>query len=112
MTNGSCEFGQHRSSSGDRRETPQDVAGGGQLRGGAAYCRLCNQGGEPADSPATVFLLHAYRNATDAYALEEGLVMLVGPARTGALLEIGVVRSEEGTPVIVHVMEARPRFLR
>jgi hypothetical protein len=46
-------------------------------------------------------LLHAYRNATDAYALEESLVMLVGPARTGALLEIGVVRSEEGTPVIV-----------
>ena len=43
-------------------------------------------------------LLHAYRNATDAYALEEGLVMLVGPARTGAFLEIGVVRSDEGTP--------------
>lgn len=38
--------------------------------------------------------------------------MLVGPARTGALVEIGVVQSEEGTPVIVHAMEARPRFLR
>lgn len=57
-------------------------------------------------------LLHAFRNATDAYALEEGLVMLVGPARTGALVEIGVVQSQEGTPVIVHAMEARPRFLR
>ncbi len=57
-------------------------------------------------------LLHAYRNATDAYALEEDLMMLVGPARTGVFLEIGVVRSEEGTPVIVHAMEARPRFLR
>ena len=57
-------------------------------------------------------LLHAYRNATDAYALEEGLIMLVGPARTGAPLEIGVVQSEEETPVIVHAMEARPRFLR
>ena len=57
-------------------------------------------------------LLHAYRNATDAYALEEDFVMLVGPARTGGLLEIGVVRSEDGTPVIIHAMEARPRFLR
>jgi hypothetical protein len=57
-------------------------------------------------------LLHAYRNAIDAYALEEGLIMLVGPALTGALLEIGVARSEEGTSVIVHAMEARPRFLR
>lgn len=57
-------------------------------------------------------MLHAYRNATDAYALDEGLVMLVGPDRSGALFEIGVVGSENGTAVIVHVMRARPKFLR
>lgn len=57
-------------------------------------------------------MLHAYRNATDAYPLDEGLVMLVGPDRLGELLEIGVVRSEDGTAVLVHAMRARPKFLR
>lgn len=57
-------------------------------------------------------MLHAYRNAIDAWALDEGLVMLVGPDRSGALLEIGMVRSDDGTAVIVHAMKARPKFLR
>jgi hypothetical protein len=57
-------------------------------------------------------MLHAYQNATDAWALDEGLVMLIGPDRSGALLEIGVVRADDGTPVIVHAMKARPKFLR
>ncbi len=57
-------------------------------------------------------ILHAYRNATDAWALDEGLVMLVGSDRSGALLEIGVVRSDDGTAVIVHAMKARGKFLR
>lgn len=57
-------------------------------------------------------MLHAYRNATDAYALDEGLVMLVGPNRSGELLEVGVVQSGEGVAAIVHAMKARPKFLR
>ncbi len=58
-------------------------------------------------------MLHAYRNAIDAWFLDEGLVMLVGPNRSGSsLLEIGVVRADNGTPVIVHAMKARPKFLR
>lgn len=57
-------------------------------------------------------MMHAYRNATDAWALDEGLVMLVDPDRSGAPLEIGVVRSDDSTPVIVHAMKARPKFLR
>lgn len=57
-------------------------------------------------------MLHAYRNATDARAVDEGLVMLVGPDRSGAVLEIGMVRSDDGTAVIVHAMKARPKFLR
>ncbi len=55
---------------------------------------------------------HAYRNATGAWDLDEGLVMLVGPDRSGAMLEIGVVRAGDGTPVIVHAMKARPKFQR
>lgn len=59
------------------------------------------------------YMLHAYRNAIDAWALDEGLVMLVGPDRSGSLLlEIGVVRADDGTPVIVHAMKGRPKFLR
>jgi hypothetical protein len=57
-------------------------------------------------------MVHAYRNAIDAWVLDEGLVLLVGSDRSGALLEIGVVRSDDGTPVIVHAMKARPKFLR
>jgi hypothetical protein len=57
-------------------------------------------------------ILHAYRNAVDAWVLEEGLVMLIGADPEGALLEVGVVRTDEGTPVIVHAMKARQRFVR
>ena len=58
-------------------------------------------------------MLHAYRNAIDAWILDEGLVMLVGPSSSGSsLLEIGVVRADDGTPVIVHAMKARPKFVR
>ncbi|MGH2747891.1 MAG: hypothetical protein ACRDKB_08205 [Actinomycetota bacterium] len=58
-------------------------------------------------------MLHAYRNAIDAWTLDEGLIMLVGADRSGSsLLEIGVVRADDGTPVIVHAMKARPKFLR
>lgn len=57
-------------------------------------------------------MLHAYRNATGAWGLDEGMVLLVGPGRSGVLLEIGVVPADDGTPVIVHAMNARPKFLR
>lgn len=55
---------------------------------------------------------HAYRNATAAWPMDEGLVMLMGPDRSGVLLEVGIVRSDDGTAVIVHAMRARPKFLR
>ncbi|MEX2556407.1 MAG: hypothetical protein WEB06_12365 [Actinomycetota bacterium] len=57
-------------------------------------------------------MLHAHRNATDAWDLEDGLVMLVGPDRAGASIEIGLVRARDGTSVIVHAMKARPKYLR
>lgn len=57
-------------------------------------------------------MLHAYRNATDAWNLDEDMVMLAGPSRTGALLEVGMVLADDGTPVIVHAMTARPKYQR
>jgi hypothetical protein len=41
--------------------------------------------------------------------LDDSLVMVVGPDGTGRLLE--VVVGDTG-PVVVHAMEARPRYLR
>jgi hypothetical protein len=55
---------------------------------------------------------HAYRNATDAWLVDDDLVILIGPGRSGALLEIGVVRAGDGTPVFVHAMKARRKYLR
>ncbi|RIQ34941.1 hypothetical protein [Jiangella rhizosphaerae] len=56
-------------------------------------------------------MLHAYRCAMRAEDENDGLIMLIGPSRSGALLEVGVIRSEFG-PVIVHAMAARSRYLR
>jgi hypothetical protein len=55
--------------------------------------------------------LHAFANPILVEDLEDGLVMLVGPDITDRLLEIGVVGGTDG-PVIVHAMEARPKYLR
>lgn len=55
--------------------------------------------------------LHAWAFALDAYTLREGLVMHIGPARAGNLLEVGIVEWH-GELAIVHAMSARNRFLR
>jgi hypothetical protein len=54
---------------------------------------------------------HAFNNPIRSEELDEGLVMLVGPDHAGNLFEIGVVTSDDG-PVIVHAMEARPKYQR
>jgi hypothetical protein len=56
-------------------------------------------------------ILHALHNAVWIEALEEGLSMFVGPDRAGNLLEIGVVDFQDG-PIVVHAMEARPKYKR
>lgn len=56
-------------------------------------------------------VLHAYNNPIFVEDLDEGLLMFVGPNRAGKLLEVGFVVSADG-PVIVHAMEARPKYLR
>jgi hypothetical protein len=54
-------------------------------------------------------ILHAYWNPMRVFDLDD-LTMLIGAARTGALLEIGVARAE-GIDFVVHAMPARPKFL-
>lgn len=56
-------------------------------------------------------ILHAWRNPTDAWELDEGMTMLIGHDCATRLLEIGVVDGDAGT-VIVHAMPARPKFHR
>jgi hypothetical protein len=56
-------------------------------------------------------MIHAYRNPIRAFELDEGLTMLVGPDPAGNMLEVGVVAGDP-SPVIVHAMRARPRFLQ
>jgi len=56
-------------------------------------------------------ILHGYNQPIWIEELDEGMLMFIGPDRTGRLLEIGVVVGSDG-PVIVHAMEARPKYLR
>jgi hypothetical protein len=56
-------------------------------------------------------ILHAYNNPILVEEIDEGLLVFVGSDRAGRLLEIGVVGASDG-PVIVHAMEARPKYLR
>jgi len=55
-------------------------------------------------------ITHAYRHPLRAWLLDDGLVMLIGADAAGALLEVGVVRGDQGD-VIVHAMPARAKFL-
>lgn len=70
--------------------------------------------GEPARKHgiAEADVLHAVRNAIRSVGMDEDLVMLIGPARDGALLEIGVLDLEGEDPVVIHTMTLRPRFYR
>lgn len=56
-------------------------------------------------------MLHAFNHPIASWELEEGFTMLVGPQRDAQLLEVGVVVGDLG-PVVVHAMQAPPRFLR
>lgn len=60
-------------------------------------------------------IIHAWRAASWATGQQDdGLVMLVGPDRTGRLLELGAVEARDlpGVPLVVHAMPARAKFLR
>lgn len=55
-------------------------------------------------------ILHAFRNPIRLWPVDEGMTMFVGPDRAAGLLEVGVVSA--ATPVIVHAMVARAKFLK
>ena len=62
---------------------------------------------------AAADILHAYRNAISSRPLEDGEVMLVGPAHNAEFYELGVsYDADTDSVVILHAMLARPRFLR
>ncbi|MGO8955884.1 MAG: hypothetical protein ACLQFR_00705 [Streptosporangiaceae bacterium] len=42
--------------------------------------------------------------------MDDDLTMLIGPARDGTPLEIGVLDINGEDPVIIHAMRLRPRF--
>lgn len=54
---------------------------------------------------------HAVANAIRFHDLDEGLVMIVGPTATGALIEVGLVTTDDDDPIAVHAMAARAKFL-
>jgi len=54
---------------------------------------------------------HAFAHPVRAFDLDEGFTMLIGAGLSGALLEVGVVESDD-VPVVVHAMAARAKFLR
>lgn len=56
-------------------------------------------------------ILHAYRQAIRAWHVDRGMTMIVGPAWSGALLEVGYIEADEEI-VILHAMPSREKFLR
>ena len=55
-------------------------------------------------------ILHAYRNPIRIYT-DDDLIMAVGGDDTGRLIEVGFVYAADMTPVIIHAMPARPKYL-
>ena len=57
-------------------------------------------------------ILHAYRNASGLHFIGGDAVMLIGPGRNGAPLEIGVrYHPDVDCDVIFHAMAARRKYL-
>ncbi len=55
-------------------------------------------------------ILHAVRTAIRKIDMDDDLTMLIGPARDGAPLEIGVLDLNGEDPVVIHAMRLRPKF--
>lgn len=55
---------------------------------------------------------HAVRNMTHTVSDSDDLILIIGPARNGRPLEIGVLGPATDDPVVIHAMWLRPRFQR
>ena len=56
-------------------------------------------------------MLHALRHHWRAFETDDpDVTMFIGPSRSGAPLEVGVVTDDDGTAVI-HAMQSRTKFL-
>ena len=57
-------------------------------------------------------MLHALRHHSTAFETDDpAVLMFIGPARNGSLLEVGVVTDDAGV-AIIHAMPARSKFIR
>jgi hypothetical protein len=52
---------------------------------------------------------HAIRNALRIIP-QDNVDVIVGPSRTGELLEIGVLDPDGKDPIVIHAMNCRPGF--
>lgn len=55
---------------------------------------------------------HAVRNAMRRVTMANDLVMLIGPATDGSLLEIGVLDIDGDDAVVIHAMRLRQKFFK
>jgi hypothetical protein len=53
---------------------------------------------------------HAVRTAVRKIDMDDDLTMLIGPARDGTPLEIGVLDLGGEDPVVIHAMRLRAKF--
>jgi hypothetical protein len=70
--------------------------------------------GDPArkHGVADADVWHAIRNTMRRIVLDNELVMLIGPANDGSLLEIGVLDIDGEDPVVIHAQGLRPKFYK
>jgi hypothetical protein len=68
--------------------------------------------GEPArkHGVSDADIWHALRTAIRKIDMDDDLTMLIGPARDGTPLEIGVLDLNGEDPVVIHAMRLRPKF--
>src|SRR4029077_6099623 len=74
------------------------------------YMRIGRLARKPGVPGADIW--HGVRNATHKIDMGEDLTMLIGPARDGAPLEIGVLGLDSDDPVIIHALPLRAQFYR
>jgi hypothetical protein len=68
--------------------------------------------GEPARKHGVsgAGIRHALQTAIRKIDMDDDLTMLIGPARDGTPLEIGVLDLNGEDPVAIHAMRLRPKF--